>query len=137
MCRSFQRPQCTRAFPPHATFLLLPNPFIVCPLRLRCSYEEALGPGADCSKWITHVNHLGEELGVDYVWYRNDDARHVPMEPAWESIVYQVSLNHYRREQLCRHADFTRCHICPRGCVGVLSSQAVSYNVVEGSTTLV
>lgn len=56
----------------------------------RCSYEDTLGPGADCSRWITHVNHLGEELGVDYVWYRNPDPRLEPMEPAWESIVYQV-----------------------------------------------
>eukprot|EP00903_Cladosiphon_okamuranus_P017828 g16407.t1 len=55
----------------------------------RCSYEDTLGPGADCSRWITHVNHLGEELGVDYIWYRNPDPRLEPMEPAWESIVYQ------------------------------------------------
>lgn len=56
----------------------------------RCSYEDTLGPGADCSHWITHVNHLGEELGADYVWYRNPDPRLGPVEPDWESIVYQV-----------------------------------------------
>lgn len=60
------------------------------PCRHRCSYEDTLGPGADCSRWITHLNHRGEELGVDYVWYRNPDSRLGSMEPDWESIVYQV-----------------------------------------------
>ncbi|CAM9860522.1 unnamed protein product, partial [Ectocarpus sp. 8 AP-2014] len=55
----------------------------------RCSYEVTLGPGADFSRWITHLNHRGEELGVDYIWFRNPDPRLEPMEPAWESIVYQ------------------------------------------------
>ncbi|CAN0020991.1 unnamed protein product, partial [Ectocarpus fasciculatus] len=55
----------------------------------RCSYEDTLGPGADFSRWITHLNHRGEELGVDYIWFRNPDPRLEPMEPAWESIVYQ------------------------------------------------
>lgn len=59
-------------------------------LHHRCSYEDTLGPGADCSRWITHVNHLGEEVGVDYVWYRNPDPGLQPMEPEWGSIVYQV-----------------------------------------------
>lgn len=51
-----------------------------------------LGPGADHGRWITHRNHLGEELGVDYIWYRNPDEELGPMEPDWENIVYQVSL---------------------------------------------
>ncbi|CAM9474799.1 unnamed protein product, partial [Ectocarpus sp. 13 AM-2016] len=55
----------------------------------RCSYEDMLGPGADFSRWITHLNHRGEEVGVDYIWFRNPDPRLEPMEPAWESIVYQ------------------------------------------------
>ncbi|CAN0076421.1 unnamed protein product, partial [Ectocarpus sp. 4 AP-2014] len=55
----------------------------------RCSYEDMLGPGADFSRWITHLNHRGEEVGVDYIWFRNPDPRLGPMEPAWESIVYQ------------------------------------------------
>ena len=36
------------------------------------------------------MNHLGEEVGVDYVWYRNPNPLLEPMERDWESIVYQV-----------------------------------------------
>ena len=58
--------------------------------EVRCSYEDTLGPKADRSRWITHVNHLGEKVGVDYVWYRNPGPQLKPMEPEWESIAYHV-----------------------------------------------
>lgn len=76
--------------PAAAPFRSLPVPSTVCHLGVRCSYEDVLAPGVDRSRWITHVNHLGQELGVDYVWYRNPDPLLGLMEPAWESIVYQV-----------------------------------------------
>lgn len=56
----------------------------------KCSYEDALGPSADRSRWVSHRNHLGEELGVDYIWLRNPGEGSGSMEPEWDRFVYQV-----------------------------------------------
>ncbi|CAM9413364.1 unnamed protein product, partial [Choristocarpus tenellus] len=70
----------------------------------KCAYEEALHPGSDCGTWITHRNHLGEELGVDYVWFINPEMRTGPLEHGWEKIVYQSTKRQllsssYRKEK--------------------------------------
>ncbi|CAM9970436.1 unnamed protein product [Discosporangium mesarthrocarpum] len=69
----------------------------------RCAYEEAMESGGECYSWISHKNHLGEELGVDYVWFMNPEARLGPLELGWENIVYQSTksrlLSTYKNRQ--------------------------------------
>eukprot|EP00283_Hemiselmis_rufescens_P004714 CAMPEP_0173423418 /NCGR_PEP_ID=MMETSP1357-20121228/3729_1 /TAXON_ID=77926 /ORGANISM="Hemiselmis rufescens, Strain PCC563" /LENGTH=627 /DNA_ID=CAMNT_0014386531 /DNA_START=23 /DNA_END=1906 /DNA_ORIENTATION=+ len=72
--------------------ILIAGDFNGTPLEAHYNFMRQRNFTASCgpeTEWVTHRNHLGEMLCVDYVWLQNPSERRGPIDEAWRDMVFR------------------------------------------------
>eukprot|EP00285_Hemiselmis_virescens_P009237 CAMPEP_0173408568 /NCGR_PEP_ID=MMETSP1356-20130122/70061_1 /TAXON_ID=77927 ORGANISM="Hemiselmis virescens, Strain PCC157" /NCGR_SAMPLE_ID=MMETSP1356 /ASSEMBLY_ACC=CAM_ASM_000847 /LENGTH=462 /DNA_ID=CAMNT_0014369899 /DNA_START=1 /DNA_END=1386 /DNA_ORIENTATION=+ len=72
--------------------ILIAGDFNGTPLEAHYNFLAQRNFTASCDQsttWVTHRNHLGEMLCVDYVWLQNPSDRTGPIDEGWRDMVFR------------------------------------------------
>jgi endonuclease/exonuclease/phosphatase family metal-dependent hydrolase len=72
--------------------ILMMGDFNGCPNEATYTYMAGRNFSSSCERdtgWVTHKNHLGESVCVDYIWLQNPSDRSGPIDHGWTDMLFR------------------------------------------------